>query len=68
MLCEHHPPAETPRDGGEEALNPAQFSAGKGLSAFWGAFPLNSSLAGFSREMCLYIAWYPQRKKKKQIT
>lgn len=57
------PSRKSKRDRGE-ALMPTHPSAGKGLSTSWGAFLLNSSLAGFPREIYLYTACHPQKAKK----
>lgn len=56
------PSRKSKRDRGE-ALVPTHPSAGKGLSTSWGAFLLNSSLAGFPREMYLCTACHPQKIK-----
>lgn len=58
------PPSRNSKGDGREALVPAHPSAGKGLSASWGAFPLNSSLSGFPREMYLYTACHCHPPKK----
>lgn len=56
------PSRKSKRDRGE-ALMPTHPSAGRGLSTSWGAFLLNSSLAGFPREIYLCTACHPQKNK-----